>query len=169
MYNDNLNQQDYYICQLMKSAEKEFIGPIPEEYKLAILGDLASQAIAEDNLEDLEVFLRYGADVNVCMEWGYKGQGGYLLDLAVEKGNEKIIKILLDHKADPEKSVIQAVAYGYIEGLKALLKYVENAANVYVYDEDECEYKGSVLGLARKKGNEEIIKLLLEHNASEEE
>ena len=73
----------------MKNAEKIFNDPIPKENKLAVLEDLASQAIANGCLEDLEVFLRYGADANA-----------YLLGLALKKESEEISRLLIEHKAN---------------------------------------------------------------------
>ncbi|WP_296639339.1 ankyrin repeat domain-containing protein [Thiobacillus sp. 65-1402] len=111
-----------------------------------------------------EALLSYGADLNAK-----NASGQTALHQAASQGATKVIEILLAHKADINAAdnsgyvpLLGAISYGIKNGRKPVEVLVNNGANVNA----ESARGETPLGNAIRRGDIEVVKLLIGHGAS---
>ncbi|CAL1682579.1 unnamed protein product [Lasius platythorax] len=124
---------------------------------------------AKGYLQNVEHLLKHGAHVNSA--YTSTSREGYTpLHLAVEKGSEEIIKLLLSRGANVDAKGIDGITSlhiaaerGYLQIVEHLLKRGAHVNSVYTSTSREGY---TPLHLAVEKDSEEIIKLLLSRGAN---
>ncbi|MET4105188.1 ankyrin repeat domain-containing protein [Hymenobacter sp. UYP22] len=116
-------------------------------------------AVMKNQVAALETLLAAGADVNATVEM-MPGFPTTFLFLAAENGHLEVVKTLLKHKAQIDKTdsfsmtpLMAAAAKGNLEIVQALLT---SGANPKAKDKDGKD----VLANAKEGGNADVIKLI---------
>ncbi len=114
------------------------------------------------DLETISRLLENGADVNMRAKFNWTA-----LMVAAAKGHTKIIKILLDFGADANSRdvyqwtpLMRASFAGYDKAVSEMLKYPQTKINAI--DENGA----TALHHAATNGHKEVVRLLLQNNAS---
>jgi hypothetical protein len=122
-------------------------------------GDTLSLAVREGRMQDVQEFLAAGADVNMG-----RGPGGDPLLLAVQGGNEPMVRLLLSRGAtlNPPPRNGGALHFAVARRRPGMVKLLlEEGAKVNVTDDRE----NTPLNLAAKSGQADIVRMLLEKGA----
>lgn len=153
----NADKRDYEKYIRRSSQQFKFINV--EEANKAL-----RYAAAYHRNEDLVILLEdHHLDVNTHVDIGDNCADATALYLAVEQNNVEGVRILLEHKADPNierRLGITPLSFAAINGNADIARMLINSgANVNVMS----RYKNSPLYFAARMGHPEIINLLVEH------
>ena len=106
----------------------------------------------------LELLLGIGADPNAKRDSFPAGGATTAMELAVESGSQRVVKLLLKHGASAAPSFLWAVELGYEAIAQLLIEYGANIA--------ECNGSGyTALHLAAMQDQESMVRMLLHHGA----
>jgi len=158
--------------------EEDFIDAVMEDDFIPdLIPDLIIWRMEDDFIDavfegDVESVKRYihnnGGDVNYRRMVRNRDHGVTGLWVASEKGHTNIVRVLLEHEADPNihnedcygSLLIEATSRHHTDIVRLLL---EHGADVNAHDKDTC---ATSLVYASKFGHTDIVIVLLEHGAN---
>jgi ankyrin repeat protein len=138
---------------LARGAEPDIVG--------GKFGTALNAAISRRNLEAVELLLNKGANPNV------EGDGDTPVHLAVQLGLPKIVKALLDHKADPtlkDKNGYSLLPYAMHWNRGSVVDYLLTRSDLPIHDKDLCGR--TPLMTAVMRGELHVVKKLLKMGAN---
>ncbi|MGE3318031.1 MAG: ankyrin repeat domain-containing protein [Candidatus Berkiella sp.] len=121
------------------------------------------RAIIDGNTDSVQTYINMGANVNYATQYRHRTP----LLVAIAKGHEEIVSLLLSHGADPnfcsgrghsERSPLMAAVYYGDEKIPALL--LENGADI-----NRIVRSKSALTIAARKGSTSLVEFLIRNGA----
>ncbi len=167
------------MVDLQSSALDKSDYPAPPEAGSVVLGDASAQrclldAIEASDLKGIRAALKAGAEVNYWAFGDGKDQATYSfpLSLAMEGGDRKVVKLLLDSGAavNFEDCAWQAVGREDLPLLKLVLKHGASPDGVRYWKPSWDDKDGNETALTRAAaaGRHTMVKALLEAGANAE-
>ncbi|KAB8214174.1 ankyrin repeat-containing domain protein [Aspergillus novoparasiticus] len=116
-------------------------------------------AVGHGNVDVVEYLLTTGVDLDVALEgfWDYDP-----LELAAHEGHAEVVKLLLRHGVDPNKSSALALATGMgkLEAARVLLEAGANIERICTRNQMDALFN------AVDRGNATVVSLLIEYGAN---